>query len=601
MSDHDEVLGKAYDARLMWRLLGYLRPHMKMVALALCAIVGYSLLQLAQPYLTKLAIDDHIRTGTLEGLDDIALVFVVVLVGSFVFEYLQTYTMQLMGQRIMFDLRLEIYRHLQRLDLRFYDKSPVGRLMTRVTTDVETLNDLFASGVISVFRDVFMLLGIMVVLLVLDWRLALTAFSVLPLIAWVTHWFRQNARDSYRQVRGWIARINGFLQENITGMATVQVYGRERQNFDQFDQINSRHRDAHVDSIFYYATFYPAIELIGALATALLLWYGGGRVVQGTVELGALVAFLQYAQRFFKPISDLSEKFNVMQSAMASSERIFDLLDTPVAITSPSELVRKQPRDRGHIRFENVSFAYQDDDYVLRNVTFEVAPGERIGVVGATGAGKTTLINLLMRFYDVNSGRITIDGVDIREMSLVDLRKQFGLVLQDVYLFSGSVRDNIRLGHEDIDDTDVYTAAASVHADRFIEQLPEGFDAVVLERGATLSVGQRQLLSFARALAFKPEVLVLDEATSSVDTETERVIQEALQVLMKGRTTIAIAHRLSTVQGMDKILVFHKGELREVGDHQTLLSRRGLYHTLYQLQYREQERVLETVTTRIGS
>lgn len=601
MSDHDEVLGKAYDARLMWRLLGYLRPHMKMVALALCAIVGYSLLQLAQPYLTKLAIDDHIRTGTLEGLDDIALVFVVVLVGSFVFEYLQTYTMQLMGQRIMFDLRLEIYRHLQRLDLRFYDKSPVGRLMTRVTTDVETLNDLFASGVISVFRDVFMLLGIMVVLLVLDWRLALTAFSVLPLIAWVTHWFRQNARDSYRQVRGWIARINGFLQENITGMATVQVYGRERQNFDQFDQINSRHRDAHVDSIFYYATFYPAIELIGALATALLLWYGGGRVVQGTVELGALVAFLQYAQRFFKPISDLSEKFNVMQSAMASSERIFDLLDTPVAITSPSDLVRKQPRDRGHIRFENVSFAYQDDDYVLRNVTFEVAPGERIGVVGATGAGKTTLINLLMRFYDVNSGRITIDGVDIREMSLVDLRKQFGLVLQDVYLFSGSVRDNIRLGHEDIDDTDVYTAAASVHADRFIEQLPEGFDAVVLERGATLSVGQRQLLSFARALAFKPEVLVLDEATSSVDTETERVIQEALQVLMKGRTTIAIAHRLSTVQGMDKILVFHKGELREVGDHQTLLSRRGLYHTLYQLQYREQERVLETVTTRIGS
>lgn len=601
MSDHDEVLGKAYDARLMWRLLGYLRPHMKMVALALCAIVGYSLLQLAQPYLTKLVIDDHIRTGTLEGLDDIALVFVVVLVGSFVFEYLQTYTMQLMGQRIMFDLRLEIYRHLQRLDLRFYDKSPVGRLMTRVTTDVETLNDLFASGVISVFRDVFMLLGIMVVLLVLDWRLALTAFSVLPLIAWVTHWFRQNARDSYRQVRGWIARINGFLQENITGMATVQVYGRERQNFDQFDQINSRHRNAHVDSIFYYATFYPAIELIGALATALLLWYGGGRVVQGTVELGALVAFLQYAQRFFKPISDLSEKFNVMQSAMASSERIFDLLDTPVAITSPSELVRKQPRDRGHIRFENVSFAYQDDDYVLRNVTFEVAPGERIGVVGATGAGKTTLINLLMRFYDVNSGRITIDGVDIREMSLVDLRKQFGLVLQDVYLFSGSVRDNIRLGHEDIDDTDVYTAAASVHADRFIEQLPEGFDAVVLERGATLSVGQRQLLSFARALAFKPEVLVLDEATSSVDTETERVIQEALQVLMKGRTTIAIAHRLSTVQGMDKILVFHKGELREVGDHQTLLSRRGLYHTLYQLQYREQERVLETVTTRIGS
>ena len=598
MTDDHEVLGKAYDARLMRRLLGYLRPHTEAVVVALGAIVGYSVLQLAQPYLTKVAIDDHIATGTLDGLDRIALAFFIVLIGAFVLEYVQTYTMQMMGQRIMFDLRMEIYRHLQRLDLRFYDRNPVGRLMTRVTTDVDTLNDLFASGVISVFRDVFTLVGIMVVLLVMDWRLALVAFSVLPLIAWVTHWFRRNARDSYRQVRGWIAQINAFLQEKITGMATVQLFRREERNFEQFDRINSRHRDAHVDSIFYYATFYPAVELLGAVATALIIWYGGGRVVQGTVELGALVAFLQYSQRFFKPISDLSEKFNLMQSAMASSERIFGLLDTPVVIASVPDETAERPAGRGHIRFEHVWFAYRsaeggaeaEAEFVLRDVSFDVAPGERVGVVGATGAGKTTLINLLLRFYDVNRGRITIDDVDIREIPLPELRRRFGLVLQDVYLFSGSVRENIRLGHDEIGDADVRAAAASVHADRFIDRLPGGLDGEVAERGATLSVGQRQLLSFARALAFAPDVLVLDEATSSVDTDTERLIQDALHVLMAERTTIAIAHRLSTVQDMDKILVFHKGELREAGSHQELLAERGLYHTLYQLQYRDQER-----------
>ena len=592
MSDqHEEVLGKAYDARLMRRLLGYLRPHRRAVAIALASIIGYSVLQLAQPYLTKLAIDDHITTGNLEGLDRIALAFLVVLVGSFVLEYLQTYTMQMMGQRIMFDLRMEIYRHLQRLDVRFYDRNPVGRLMTRVTTDVDTLNDLFSSGVISVFRDVFTLAGIMVVLIVMDWRLALVAFSVLPFIAWITHWFRRNARDSYRQVRGWIAKINAFLQENITGMATVQVFGRERINHDQFDHINSRHRDAHVASIFYYATFYPAVELLGSVATALLIWYGGGRVVQGTVELGALVAFLQYSQRFFKPISDLSEKFNVMQSAMASSERIFDLLDTPPRVNSPRKAASSVVQGGGRIRFDRVWFAYQGDDFVLRDVSFEVSPGERVGVVGASGAGKTTLINLLMRFYDVNRGCITIDGVDIREMKLDDLRKQFGLVLQDAYLFSGTIRDNIGLGHKEIGEEQVRAAAASVRADRFIERIPHGFDGEVAERGTTLSTGQKQLLSFARALAFAPDVLLLDEATSSVDTETEHLIQDALRTLMNDRTTIAIAHRLSTVQDMDKILVFHKGELREIGNHQELLSQRGLYHTLYQLQYRDQEQL----------
>ena len=645
MSFHEpEVLGKAYDARLMRRLLGYLRPHKRTVGVALAAISAGSVLQLAQPWLTKVAIDDHIAAGDLDGLDRIAVAFLLVLAGSFALEYVQTWTMQMTGQRIMFDLRMEIYRHLQRLDLRFYDRNPVGRLMTRVTSDVDTLNELFASGVVTVFRDVFLLAGIMLVLLWMDWRLALVVFAVLPAIAWVTHWFRKNARESYRRVRLQIARINAFLQENVTGMATVQLFRREERNFEQFGRINRAHRDANVESIFYYATFYPAVEVLGAVATALVIWYGGGRAVQGTVELGVLVAFLQYSQRFFKPISDLSEKFNVLQSAMASSERIFGLLDTPVEITSPpaaapaGQCVRvdlHQPdveitsppaaapavstgspgtrphaaeatsppaaasspppapvrrRGGGRIRFEHVWFAYRAGEYVLRDVSFEVAPGERVGVVGATGAGKTTLVNLLMRFYDVDRGRITIDGVDVRALPLPDLRRRFGLVLQDVHLFSGSVRENVRLGHRAIGDAEVRAAARGVHADRFIERLPDGFDSEVGERGATLSAGQRQLLSFARALAFAPEVLLLDEATSSVDTDTERLIQDALRVLMAGRTTIAVAHRLSTVRDMDQILVFHKGELREAGAHRQLLARRGLYHTLYQLQYREQER-----------
>ncbi|MCE2514771.1 MAG: ABC transporter ATP-binding protein [Acidobacteria bacterium] len=589
-TEHDEILGKAYDARLMRRLLTYLRPHRRSVGVSLAAIVAYSALQLAPPYLTKIAIDDHIATGTLDGLDRIAVAFLAILAGSFVLEYVQTYTLQMMGQRIMYDLRMEIYRHLQRLDVRFYDRNPVGRLMTRVTTDVDALNDLFASGVIAIGRDVVTLAGIMVVLLWMDWRLALVAFSVLPAIALVTHWFRKNARESYRQVRGRVARINAFLQENITGMATVQLFRAEGRQFARFDAVNGELRDAHAASIFYYATFYPAVELLGAVATALLLWYGGGRSLQGAVELGALVAFIQYAQRFFRPISDLSEKFNILQSAMASSERIFDLLDTPAEIRSAPGAKTCAPAGGGHLRFENVWFAYRDEDYVLRDVSFEVAPGERVGVVGATGAGKTTLINLLMRFYDVNRGRITVDGVNVREIPLADLRGRFGLVQQDVYLFSGSVRENVRLGNRGITEVDVRGAIVAVRADRFIARLPGGLDAAVGERGATLSAGQRQLLSFARALAFAPDVLVLDEATSSVDTDTERLIQDALRVLMEGRTTIAIAHRLSTVQDMDKILVFHRGELREVGSHQQLLARRGLYHTLYLLQYKDQER-----------
>ena len=590
----DEALGKAYDARLMRRLLGFMRPHRVAIGWTVVAIIGLSVLQLAPPYLTKVAIDAHITTGELDGLDTLAFLFLGVLVLSYVLEYVQTYTLQVTGQRIIFDLRMRIQEHLQRLDVAFYDRNPVGRLMTRVTTDVDALNDLFASGVVSAFRDIFMLGGIAIVLVVMDWRLAIVALSVLPLIALVTQWFRRNARHSYRQVRGWIARINAFLQENITGMATVQLFRREALHFDRFDAINQGHRDANIASIFYYAVFYPAIEVLGALAIAAIVWFGGGWTLQGTLELGSLVAFVLYSQRFFRPISDLSEKFNLLQAAMASSERIFALLDTPVSIESPisrtpSDCHHGLPAGPGHIRFEHVWFAYRDDEYVLEDVTFDVAPGQRVGVVGATGAGKTTLINLLMRFYDVNRGRITIDGVDIRERSLTALRSRFGLVLQDGYLFSGTVADNIRLGSDAISDAAVRRAAAAVHADRFIASLPDGFDSPVAERGATFSVGQRQLLSFARALAHQPSVLVLDEATSSIDTDTEQLIQDALRVLMSGRTTIAIAHRLSTVQDMDAILVFHKGRLRETGSHQELLAQRGLYFTLYQLQYRDQE------------
>ena len=593
----DEALGKAYDARLMRRLLGFMRPHRVAIGWTVVAIIGLSVVQLAPPYLTKVAIDAHITTGELDGLDTLAFLFLGVLVLSYVLEYVQTYTLQVTGQRIIFDLRMRIQEHLQRLDVAFYDRNPVGRLMTRVTTDVDALNDLFASGVVSAFRDIFMLGGIAIVLVVMDWRLAIVALSVLPLIALLTQWFRRNARHSYRQVRGWIARINAFLQENITGMATVQLFRREALHFDRFDAINQGHRDANIASIFYYAVFYPAIEVLGALAIAAIVWFGGGWTLQGTLELGSLVAFVLYSQRFFRPISDLSEKFNLLQAAMAAAERIFALLDTPVSIESPtsrtpSDCHHGLPAGPGHIRFEHVWFAYRDDEYVLEDVTFDVAPGQRVGVVGATGAGKTTLINLLMRFYDVNRGRITIDGVDIRERSLTALRSRFGLVLQDGYLFSGTVADNIRLGSDAISDAAVRRAAAAVHADRFIASLPDGFDSPVAERGATFSVGQRQLLSFARALAHQPSVLVLDEATSSIDTDTEQLIQDALRVLMSGRTTIAIAHRLSTVQDMDAILVFHKGRLRETGSHQELLAQRGLYFTLYQLQYRDQEAAL---------
>jgi ATP-binding cassette subfamily B protein len=606
MSFHEEeVLGKAYDARLMRRLLGYLRPYTLQVGVALAAIIGASTLQLAQPYLLKIAIDEHIARGDLNGMAQLSLLFLLILVASFGLEFVQTYTMQMTGQRIMFDLRMRIFGHLQRIDVGFYDRNPVGRLMTRVTTDVDVLNDLFTSGVVAAFGDMFTLVGIMAMLVVMDWRLALVAFSVLPLILLVTQWFRRNVRESYRTVRAWIARINAFLQENITGMSTVQLFRREAENFARFDGINARHRDANIDSIFYYAVFYPAIELIGALAAGLIIWFGGGWTLEGTLTLGSLVAFLQYSQRFFRPISDMSEKFNILQSAMASSERIFTLLDTPVEIASPTSgdrspepagtaaVAREHPvpdryRGPGRIVFDHVWFGYGkdgDSQPVLRDVSFEVEPGQRVGIVGATGAGKTTLMSLLLRFYDVSRGRILVDGVDVREMDLGVLRGLFSLVLQDVHLFSGTIASNIRLGRTDLNDERIRQAAAAVHADKFIMSMAQGFETPVAERGATLSVGQKQLLSFARALAFDPSILLLDEATSSVDTGTELLIRDALRVLMAGRTTLAIAHRLSTIQDMDKILVLHHGQLREMGSHQELLAARGIYFKLFQLQF----------------
>jgi ATP-binding cassette subfamily B protein len=594
----DDVLGRAYDGRLMRRLLTYLRPYRRQVAVAVVAIIGHSALDLAPPYLTKIVIDRYIPVADLGGLGTIAVLYLAALCASFLLEYLQTWTMQIIGQRIMFDLRMQLVTHLHRLDLRFYDRNPVGRLMTRITTDVDVLNELFTSGVVSVFGDVFTLMGIMAVLIWMDWRLAIAAFAVLPLIAAIAHWFRINARESYRTVRTWIARINAYLQERITGMATVQLYRREPRDFEAFDEIDRRHRDANVQSIFYYAVFYPAIELVGALAASLILWVGGARIIANgddMLTLGSLVAFLQYSQRFFRPISDLSEKFNILQGAMASSERIFGLLDTPVVIVSKpqlrtpishaSEAQRGKWNGPGLIRFEHVSFAYVEGEPVLKDVSFEVRPGERIGIVGATGSGKTTIVSLLLRFYDVQAGRITVDGVDIRDIDLADLRSLFGLVLQDVQLFAGTIGGNVRLGNESISDTDVRAALDAVHASSFVDRLPRGLDSAVAERGSTLSVGQKQLLSFARALAFNPRVLVLDEATSSVDTETELLIRDALKVVMRGRTTIAIAHRLSTIQDMDRILVLHRGELRESGTHQELLALRGIYHRLYELQF----------------
>ncbi len=584
----DQVAPTSYDSAMLARLLAYLRPYPAQVAGALATVISNSALQLAPPYLTKVIIDRYLPSHDVAGVNRVAFLYLIVLVACAALDAAQTYILQLTGQRVMFDMRVQIFQHLQRLHVGFYDRNPVGRLMTRVTTDVEVLNDLFTSGVHAIFFDLFTLAGIVAVLLGMNWRLALVTFSVVPAIVLVTEWFRRNVRESFRRVRMWVARLNAFLQEHLVGMATVQLFRAESRTFRRFAHINEKHRMANMQAVFYYAVFYPAIELMATLATALILWYGGARVLSGSLTLGSLVAFLLYAQRFFRPVADISEKLNTVQAAMAASERIFRLLDAPVAVEAPLSPIARPASANGLIVFDHVWFAYEGEDYVLRDVSFDVKPGERVGIAGATGSGKSTLISLLMRFYDVNRGRVLVDGVDVRDLDPGRLRALFSLVLQDVQLFSGTIADNIRLGDRSIDDEAVRRAARAVHVERFVEHLRDGWNARVAERGSTFSAGQKQLLSFARALAFEPPILLLDEATSNVDTDTELLVRDALRVLMAGRTTIAVAHRLSTIEDMNKILVLHKGELREMGSHAELLARGGIYHRLYQLQYEDQ-------------
>jgi ATP-binding cassette subfamily B protein len=661
-SNEEEILGKAYDNRLMKRLLKYLRPYRWKVGLALGSIVLKAGADVLGPFLTLIAVDkylapvhhapsmlgDWLSPNPLTGIGQIAAIYVGLICFSFLLEYLQTYFMQWAGQMVMFDLRSEIFRHLQRMHIGFYDKNPVGRLVTRVTTDVDALNEMFTSGVVSIFEDIFVLAGILGIMLCVNWKLALITFAVLPFIFGATKLFRDRVRDSYRRIRTAIARINAHLQEHVSGMMVLQLFNREQRAFDKFSEVNELHMDAFKDAIMAHAVYYPVVEILSSIAIACVIWFGGRDVLHNlvvtsvavsfsaktlfavhllrntAVTLGVLIAFIQYAQRFFRPIQDLSEKYNILQSAMAAAERVFKLLDTPVEITEAP--VTKTPEGPGRIEFDHVWFAYrslpagekrgasrenvgtgalarpversspsvgskeeEEPDWVLRDVSFTIEPGETVAIVGHTGAGKTTIISLLLRFYDVQRGAVRIDGVDVKEMSLNDLRRRFGVVLQDPFLFTGTIEGNIRLGTEWVTDEQVRQAAEDVNLTDFIDSLPNTYKEEVNERGSTFSTGQKQLISFARALAHAPKILILDEATSSVDTETEFKVRDALAKMVEGRTSIIIAHRLSTVQRADKIIVMHKAQLREMGTHQQLLAQRGIYYRLYQLQYKDQE------------
>lgn len=600
MSTHfheDEILGRAYDGRLMRRLLRYLRPYRRPVVLSVGLLLVTAGLDLLGPYFVKVAIDRHISRGDLSGVGRVAALYLTTLLAAFAARYAQNFIMQVVGQNVMYDLRLALFAHLQGLAVSFFTRNPVGRLMTRITNDVDTLYEMVTSGVVTVIGDVVMLTGIVIAMLLLDWRLALVAFAVLPLLVITTFTFQSRMRDSYRAVRIRIARINAYLNENIMGMPVAQLFNRGPKNFRRFDELNRDHLAANLQAVHYMALFFPLAGFFGAVATALLIWYGGGAVVQAAVTLGVLVAQIQYTERFFRPIQDLAEKYNILQAAMASSERIFRVLDEPVTVQDPPDAVRLD-RVRGEVEFRDVRFAYDDvtaagdggPDWVLKGVSFHIRPGESVAFVGHTGAGKTSIINLITRFHDPQDGQVLVDGVDVRRYRQRDLRRHVGLVLQDVFLFSGTIASNIRLGNPEISDEQVRRAAEFVNAHRFIDRLPLGYATEVVERGATLSAGQRQLIAFARALAHNPEILlVLDEATSSVDTETELLIQDALGKVLRGRTSIIIAHRLSTIQNVDRILVMHKGRIVEEGTHRALLARGGIYTKLYQLQYRDQE------------
>ncbi len=599
----EEVLGKAYDSRLMRRLLGYMRPYRTTIAISLLFLLANSVAQILGPLLTKLVVDRYlVPTGKTShvpfvqflsadpwvGIAQLSAVYFGAIVLGFVCDFGQTYLMQWTGQQAMFDLRRELMSHLQRLDISYFDRNPVGRLITRVTTDVDVLNELFASGLVTIVGDLLVLSFVLIAMFQLSPGMTGLLLAVMPLVVLVTILFRRAVSLSYRRIRIAIARINSYLQEHVNGIAVLQLFNREGRSKEEFERINRDHMEAFKDSITAYGWFYPVIELLSMLALALLLAYGGFRVRSGALTIGVMVAFFQYGLRFFRPIQDLSEKYNILQGAMAASERIFKLLDTPVEINSAPE-PKDTPAGPMEIEFDHVWFAYRGEDWVLRDVTFTIRPGETIAVVGHTGAGKTTLTNLLLRFYDVQRGTIRLGGVDIREMNVQELRRNYGIVLQDPYLFTGTLGGNVRLGTAGISDRQLEQATERVNLLEFVRSLPEGFEQPVRERGNGYSTGQKQLISFARALAHDPRFLILDEATSSVDTETEFLIRDALSNMVEGRTSIIVAHRLSTIQRADRIFVMHKGQLRESGTHQELLAQRGIYYKLYQLQYKDQE------------
>jgi len=587
----EEAIGKTYDWQVARRLMRYLKPYVRFLIPALVLTLLLNLLGILQPKFTQYAIDWYILPRTTNGLNLFVLIFVGAQVFRFVFSYFQTVLLNTVGQYVMFDLRREIYNKLQHQEVAYYDRNPVGRIMTRLTADVDALNELFTSGVTDVLGDLVMIAAIIGVMGYMDWRLTLITLLTVPMLFVATTWFRKNARRGFDMVRTRIARIYAFLQEHISGAQTVQIFNAEEKSVRRFSEINHEHRKANIDTIFYYAVFFPLVDFIGAAGIALIIWYGGYRVMRGGLSLGALVAFIQYSSFLFQPIRDISDKYNVLQGAVVASHRIFKALDLPIAITSPAKPLR-EGRAKGRIEFENVWFAYKEDDWVLKDVSFSVEPGQSVALVGHTGSGKTTITNLLMRFYDVQKGRVLLDGVDVRDWDLQSLRQNFAVVLQDIFLFTGTVESNIRLGRTDISDERVQWAANEVRADNFIRRLPHEYKSEVRERGAGLSVGQKQLISFARALAFDPALLILDEATSSIDTETEQLIQQAIARVMRNRTSVIVAHRLSTIQRADNIIVLHHSEIREQGSHQDLLALHGLYWKLYKLQYSDPSRVI---------
>ncbi|MCA9483141.1 MAG: ABC transporter ATP-binding protein [Nitrospina sp.] len=571
-----------YDWGLFRRVLGYLRPYRLLVALSILLLFAVSLLQLAGPYLTKIAIDDHIRVNDLDGLDRIALLYGGVLLGAFVCQFFQYILMQTIGQRVMFDLRTQVFAHIHRMSFSFFDRNPIGKLVTRTVNDVEVLNEMLPSGLILVFNDLFTLVGIFFMLAWLDWRLLLAVCAVLPFLAWATHAYRIRARDALRKNRAHQTTLNSYLEETLSGMETVQLFHQERKRFDEFSRTNTKKLSEDLRSLLYNSVYLPSIDLFSAAGIGLVIWYGGGRFVQDEIQLGVLVAFLQYIQKFFEPIRDLAEKFNIIQTAMASSERIFELLDTPEEIPNPAN-GKTVEKFRGRVEFDRVEFAYKNEDWVLKDVSFTLEEGESLAVVGATGSGKSTLINVLCRFYDAQRGQVRIDGIPVNEMDKHNLRRQIALVQQDVFLFSGNVVDNIRVGNPDLDLEQIQSVARAVNSHHFIEDLPLQYDQELMERGNRLSQGQRQLLSFTRALAKDPSILVLDEATSSVDSETERLLQDAMKNLMRGRTSIIIAHRLSTLKDVDKVLVLKQGRVAEFGTREELIRKRGIYYRLLRI------------------